>query len=811
MLPVQLSGASYYQALFSAAADGFYVCDEHGYVIDCNEEAPLLLGCTREELLGTSPADWWPENQPDGRPSREIAKEIFKRAIAGETVRFEWVNRRTDTTDVAVSANVRLITIEGLALIIIVGRDITERKRAERRLAESEERFRAFFNQAPLPYQSLDMGANILEVNDAWLALMGETQREDVRGKCITEFLEDSSLPTLAENFPRFVQTGRVDGPVFKIRARNGTSRTVSITGRIARDEQGNPLHTHCILTDITDRLAAETGLRESEAKLKTILESAADAIFIADTQGHYQYANQAAVRLLGYQHTELLKMSIGDIAAPKHKIEALRAFQRLLEGEPVQMELDLRHRDGYVIPVEINAARLPDGRAFGAFRDITERKRQQQAIWHQANFDPLTGLPNRNLLHDRLERAVAQARRKQCKVGVILLDLDGFKWINDTVGHDTGDAVLIAVAHQLAACMREQDTVARLGGDEFVLVVQDADNTEDVQYVADKALAALNAPVEIGERKFFIAASAGITLFPDDADDPRTLIRNADIAMYKSKAAGKNRSHFYAPHMQVDAKRRMEIEADLRVALEQNQFEIHFQPVVDASSGAVVSAEALLRWDHPQLGMRSPLEFIPIAEDSGLILPIGIWVVRNALKQQQIWRAAGFTPLRIAVNFSGIQFREPQLPDQVAAALAEFGAEPDALVVEITESVLMDDHEITNRCIRNIEALGVRFALDDFGTGYSSLSALKRFPVDVVKIDRSFISDCTTSEDAANLVLAIIQMAHSLHLKVIAEGVETQTQADFLTAHGCDELQGYLISRPLPATDFVAILQRQP
>jgi diguanylate cyclase (GGDEF)-like protein/PAS domain S-box-containing protein len=654
------------------------------------------------------------------------------------------------------------------------------------------------------------MGAQILDVNDAWLALMGEHHRDDVIGRNITEYIEESSLPTLAENFPRFVQDGHIEGPIFKVHARDGSSRTISITGRIARDEQGHPLRTHCLLADITERLAAESRVRDSEARLKTILECAADAIFIADPQGQYQYVNQAAVRLLGHTREQLLTMRISDVVAPEHKEETWELFRHLLKGNPLQAELEIVHRDGHEIPVEIHATMLPDGNVFGACRDITERRQQQRAIWHQANFDPLTGLPNRTLLQDRLDRALAQARRSGRKVGVILLDLDGFKWINDTVGHDTGDAVLVAVAHQLTGCMREQDTVARLGGDEFVLVVHEAANAEDVHHVASKVMSALSTPVDIGERKFFISASAGITLFPDDADDPRALIRNADIAMYKSKSAGKNRSQFYASHMQADARRRVDIETDLRIALETDEFRIHYQPVIATGSRSIVSAEALLRWQHPQRGLLSPQEFIPIAEDSGLILPLGEWVLRHALAQQQAWRSAGYMPIRMAVNFSGVQFRETGLARQIGAMLAEHGLEPDALVVEITESVLMDDHETTNGCIRSIEALGVRFALDDFGTGYSSLSALKRFPVDAVKIDRSFISDCTHSEDAANLVLAIIQMAHSLRLKVIAEGVETLAQADFLSAHACDQLQGYLISRPLPPSDFAALLQRR-
>ena len=454
-----------------------------------------------------------------------------------------------------------------------------------------------------------------------------------------------------------------------------------------------------------------------------------------------------------------------------------------------------------------LDARGAPTG-ALGTVQDITERKESEGVIWRQANFDGLTGLANRNLLHDRLERALAHARRSGGKVGLIFLDLDGFKWINDTLGHALGDELLIAVAQRLQDCVRQQDTVARLGGDEFTLVVTDLQEAEALRTVADKVLQALLLPFELASVPRHVTASLGITLFPDDGEDVQSLLRNADIAMYRSKELGKNRYQFYARDMQERARVRMQLEAELRTAVERQDFELYYQPVVAAADGTVIGAEALVRWHHPERGLVSPLAFIPLAEETGLIVPLGEWVLRAAARQARRWHQRGHAPLRMAVNVSGVQFREPGLPELIARICAEEDIDCGWLLLEITESVLMESSEQAERRMHEIKALGVGYALDDFGTGFSSLSYLKRFPVDIVKIDRSFVSDCPDDRNDAHLVEAIVRMAHSLGLRVTAEGVETVAQRDFLHALGCDHLQGYLVAEPLPAGRFEQLLQ---
>lgn len=934
MHPTPPTDESYFRTLFEACGEAFFVANEQGQAIDCNDAALGLFACQRSDILGTTPLDWSPELQPNGRRSDEWAAEIFSSAATGETVRFEWENRRLDRSPVFVSVTVRRTTIDGQACYLIVSRNVTEQRRLEQQMAESEERFRAFFEQAPLPYQSLDMGANILQVNDAWLRLTGETDRAQVIGRSITDYLEETSLPTLAENFPRFVSSGEVEGPVFEMVSRDGAKHVVTVTGRIARDINGNPHHTHCILTDITERQRAEEALRASERRFSQLIQNSYDAIVILDAEGMQRYVSPSAERVHGYAPTELVDIPVIErMIHPDDQARVQAAFWQIIEtgsggaqyrhrkksGGWVDLEAigtnqlsnpdirgvvvnvrDITERklaedqlrqaasvfehanEGIVITdakgsiLDINAAftritgyaraevlgrnprllssgrqgpefyaamwqalnesgtwsgeiwnRRKTGEVFAElltisaikdekgdvrryvalFSDITTIKEHERQLIRLAHHDTLTDLPNRALLADRMRQAMARVKRNGHRMGVILLDLDGFKWINDSVGHDTGDAVLVTVARRLEGSVRAQDTVARLGGDEFVLVVQDVTNVDDVLLIAEKALGSLRASIEVGGRKYYVSGSAGITLYPDDGDDDQTLIRNADVAMYQAKTAGKNRCQYFAASMQTHALRRMETVSGLRQALLDKEFTLHYQPLVDAVTGRIDGAEALIRLQHPQLGMLPPAEFIPIAEESGLIVSIGAWALREALRQMRAWDDSG-TPLpRMAVNFSAVQFREAGLCDMVSNALHELDLTPDRLTVEITESVLMDDNSATTASINGLQMLGVQIALDDFGTGYSSLSALKRFPVDYVKIDRSFVRDCIEDKEDANLVTAIIQMTHGLSLKVVAEGVETREQADLLRAHGCDQLQGYLISKPLPADAFTALL----
>ena len=677
----------------------------------------------------------------------------------------------------------------------------------ERVLRESDDRFTAFMNALP--------GAAFMK-DDAGHVLWGNAKMQQILGQ------SDLAQRATGEFFPP-AEAGRMLAD--DLRALHEGHRVVEETLRLP-DGRSATFETHKfsiprkdtrallggIAFDISARKQAEHAMREALA----VFNASNQGITTTDAQGTILSVNPSFCRITGYAPEEVIGKTPALFKSGRHDAVFYEAMWSSLKADGVwEGEIWNRRRNGQIYPEWLTISSIKDAAGqvveyVALFNDITERKQYEENMWRQANFDALTGLANRNLFSDRLERSLRQARRNGSKVGLAFLDLDGFKWINDTLGHDMGDQLLLEMANRLQQTVREQDTVARLGGDEFTVVIQDLEAAEAMLAIGDKLVNVLRDPVLLNGTHHQISGSVGITIYPDDGEDVQTLIKNADIAMYKAKQAGKNRFQFYARHMQVDAQERMQMEADLRLAIEQRQFVLHYQPIVDADSGELLGAEALIRWQHPVKGMVSPLDFIPVAEDCGLIVPIGEWVLHSAAAQWKIWRNMGYAPLRLSVNVSSIQFREPALHTLIAHLLRDHGIPPGYLVLEITESILMDGSLEAEARMRDIKNLGIRYSLDDFGTGYSSLSYLKRFPVDVVKIDRSFIRDCPEDRSDAHLVEAIITMAHSLDLLVTAEGVETEAQLDFLRNLGCDTLQGYLIDRPLPPDAFEILIQRR-
>jgi diguanylate cyclase (GGDEF)-like protein len=439
---------------------------------------------------------------------------------------------------------------------------------------------------------------------------------------------------------------------------------------------------------------------------------------------------------------------------------------------------------------------------------DIEERKQVERSIRHMAHHDSLTGLPNRALFRDRLIHAMAQADRYQQKLGVMFLDLDRFKAINDTLGHNVGDQLLRIAGERLRTCVRDCDTVSRLGGDEFTVIVEDIADARTASIVAQKIIDTFMQPFNLHGHEVFVTTSIGITIYPDDDEHADNLLRNADAAMYRAKECGRNNFQFYVADMNVRARERLMLENSLRRALVRDEFMVYYQPRVDLQSGRVIGAEALLRWRHPELGMVPPSEFIPILEETGMIIPVGEWVLREACRQNRSWQAKGLPPIRVAVNLSARQFVQKDLASTVEDALEEAGLSPAYLELEITEELLLEHNHANTVTLNRLRDLGVHISIDDFGTGYSSLSYLKRLPINTLKIDRSFVRDITRDSDGAAIASAIIAMACSLRLNVLAEGVETDEQLSFLRAQGCNEIQGYSFSHPLPPEEFEKLLR---
>jgi diguanylate cyclase (GGDEF)-like protein len=472
-----------------------------------------------------------------------------------------------------------------------------------------------------------------------------------------------------------------------------------------------------------------------------------------------------------------------------------------------------LVRRDKSETPIEDSVSPIHDrdGRATGAvivFRDVSAARTMALQMAHSAEHDFLTGLPNRMLLNDRISQAIALAPRHMKKVAILFLDLDGFKHINDSLGHSIGDKLLQSVATRLLDCVRGSDTVSRQGGDEFVVLLSEVSQPEDAAVTARRMLQAVAEPHTIDLHDLHVTTSIGASVYPDDGLEAETLIKNADIAMYQAKENGRQSYRFFKPAMNVRAVERQSIEESLRRALERREFSLHYQPKINLDTGVITGAEALIRWTHPVRGLVSPAQFIPVAEDCGLILPIGNWGLREACKQARTWMDAGLRVGTMAVNISAMEFRNENFLEGVFAALADTGLEPGFLELELTESVLMKHVESTESILEKLRARGVRVAVDDFGTGYSSLSYLQKFPIDALKIDQSFIRRITTAPGETTIVTAIISMARSLNLRVIAEGVETYKELEFLQAHRCDEAQGYYFSRPVPPEQFAKLLE---
>ncbi|MGH8807814.1 MAG: two-component system response regulator [Noviherbaspirillum sp.] len=569
------------------------------------------------------------------------------------------------------------------------------------------------------------------------------------------------------------------------------------------------------LTTEIGERIRVEDDLRRNEARIQRLVESNIIGIYFWDFSGVIPDANDAFLRLLAYTQEDLRdgKILWKNIASQEYEPAYARALEELRHnGSFTPYETEYVRKDGSRVPLLVGGAFInsTQDEGVGFVLDLTERKLAEERIRYMADHDALTGLPNRALLQDRLHQALAHAQRGNTQVAVLFIDLDYFKHINDSLGHQVGDKLLQTVAERLHKCVREGDSVARLGGDEFVLVLTLVNDSVDAALVARKVLDAVDASCHVGDHELHVAASIGISMYPEDGSDVDTLMRTADTAMYYAKEKGRGNYQFFTPALNKAAQRRHAMSNALRHALLRNEFTLHYQPQVDLESGKIFSAEALLRWRRNGEAPISCHEFITIAEETGQILPIGEWVLRQACRQLRQWHDLGFPNMVMAVNLSPRQFFQPNFLNMVRDILDEAGVPASQLDLEITETILMQRTEDNVATLKRLSAMGVKLSVDDFGTGYSSLAYLQRFPVDALKIDRSFVSGIGQDSNDTALVTAIISMAHSLRLKVLAEGVETPEQIRFLQAHGCLSAQGYYYSAAVPADAFTELLHKQ-
>lgn len=570
----------------------------------------------------------------------------------------------------------------------------------------------------------------------------------------------------------------------------------------------------------LNDRKQAELAIWEEKERAQVTLHSIGDAVITTDAAGTVDYLNPGAEDLTGWKVEEAkgqpLSLIFHIINEKTEEVLENPVKRCLQEGRIVGLanHTVLVHRDGHRFAIEDSAApiRNSEGQIIGVvlvFHDVSEKRSLLQQMFHQSYHDPLTDLPNRIMFNDRLNRALAHAHRNNELATVMFLDLDRFKLVNDMLGHAMGDQLLKEVACRLSKSIRENDTIARFGGDEFTLLLQQINQEEDSAKVAQKILQSLEDPFVLSSHEFHVSASIGIVVYPNDGEDAETLMKHAETAMYRAKDEGRNNYQLFTPSMNARIRERLAMETSLRRALERQEFVVFYQPQVNIKAGTIKGTEALIRWQHPERGLVSPMEFIPLAEETGLIMPVGEWVLQTACAQNKAWQDAGIPPIRVTVNLSACQFQQKNLVEMITRVLSETGLAPKWLELEITESTAMQDVDFTISMLRDLREMGIRIAIDDFGTGYSSLNYLKRFPIHTLKIDRSFINDITDNREDAAIVTSIIVLAQNLNLKVIAEGVETEEQLSFLEQRQCYEMQGYLFSRPVPTSDFEVLLRQ--
>lgn len=787
--------------IISAMADALFVCDADARIQFANRAAETILGYAPNELVGRSIDDL--VDDPEGD-----ASTMNMRTAHVLTKERTFIGKHGERVEMMLSI-APVVQHGESAGAILIGRDIRDRKENERQIRKAVVLLESTLDSTADGIVVIGDGGRILSHNRRFLEMWRIPREVVARGddRAIIDFVldqlsdPDEFLSTI-DSIYAHPEKESLDLIEFK----DGRRFERYSTGRRIEGVANVRVWS---FRDVTARFAAQEALRDSELRYRLLFEQNAAGVCVTEVDGEIVDCNATFCSMLGYERAELVGNKIAllyERPAERTELEEMLRSSKTLNS----VETELRRKTGGSLYVLQNLT-LAGDRIHMTVADISDRKRAEEQIEFHAYHDVLTHLPNRKLFTDRLTQNLTHARRSGKSLAVMFVDLDHFKSINDTLGHTAGDELLLEMARRLRACVREDDTVARLGGDEFTIVLSELRHPEDAVTVAEKIIAAVQKPMSIAGMPIEASASIGIALYPVDGSDPESLLRNADSAMYRAKEAGRNTYQLCTDEMKGRALQRLSLETRLRRAVHEEQLVLHYQPQVSLADGKIIGAEALLRWNDPERGLVLPASFIHVAEESRLILPIGDWVLRAACSQMRAWREQGLALPRVSVNLSARQFQQQDLVDSVRRTLEETGLDAKSLEIEITETTAMANAEASIETLHALRELGVSISIDDFGTGYSSLNYLKRFPISCVKVDAAFVRDLHRSDGDAAIVSAVVAIARSLRLRVIAQGVETEEQLTFLRRRRCDAAQGNYFSRPVAAESLPEVIVRRP
>ncbi|MCG6934585.1 MAG: EAL domain-containing protein [Proteobacteria bacterium] len=793
------------QTILTAIPDLILRLDRNGYILEHTPATgtPLLLKI--ENYTGKNLFDVMPQDI-----AQQTLDVIKKTASTHKSTGFDY---QLEIDDNCYDYEARIVELMPDREYLNIVRDVTEQKQILHKLTKSEAKFRALFEHANDAIFLIADG-KFIECNSKALEMF-TCQNQDIIGKTLAAFsppqqadgqdsshIVDDKIQAAIKGVPQRFEWihCRLDGSVF--------DAEVSLNAINLGDE----IVIQAIIRDITERKQQE----HQVGKLNRILEQTADIVIVTNLEGLIEYVNPAFEETTGFSAREVIGRTPNFLVSGKHKSEFYtNMWNTILAGKNYNNVMINRRKDGSLYYEEKTITPIKDSAGnithfVSTAKDISDHIEIQERLQHMTHHDVLTDLPNRNLLLDRLQQALIHARSHDRMVAIMFMDLDRFKNINDTLGHNIGDQLLLQLSERIRNSVRDGDTIARFGGDEFAILMDDIESESHISAMAQKLLDTLVEPFRINKHELHVTASIGVSIYPGDGDVAETLLRNADVAMYRAKDLGKNNYQFYSDDMSARIFERLTLENNLRHALDRNEFIIHYQPQIDARTEHITGVEALLRWQHPDLGLVLPNNFIPLLEETGLIEDVGNWVLKTCCKQLREWHDTGLDTLQMSVNISSRQFNNANFISVMHEMIKETGVNSEYLELELTESMFLRNASATISALNSLSNIGVRFAIDDFGTGYSSLSYLRRFPIDTIKIDRSFIRDITEDSDDAAITSAIVVMAQSLSLNVIAEGVETDKQLEFLREHNCNNIQGYHYCHPLPEQQITKLLQQK-